>query len=137
MSTLDYAELVKKADAAVASVKDENLKKIAFEKVLEQLLSGGTAPATAPATATAKAKVRAKSSEKAAAKSGPAAYLQEMFEDEFFLKQKSISEVKTELENRGHHIPLTSLSGPLQKLCKEKVLRRQKNGANKFVYSNW
>jgi len=63
-------------------------------------------------------------------------------EDGFFAKPKTISEVKAELANRGHHIPLTSLSGPLQKLCQDKELRRQKaedKGGKKkpFVYSNW
>jgi hypothetical protein len=64
-----------------------------------------------------------------------------MIEDAFFTKPKTISEVKAELENRGHHIPLTSLSGPLQKLCQAKKLRRQKvEGKGKkrpFAYSNW
>lgn len=60
-----------------------------------------------------------------------------MVDDGFFDRPKTISEVKAELENRGHHIPLTSLSGPLQKLCKKKVLRRQKPDGKTFSYSNW
>jgi hypothetical protein len=42
-----------------------------------------------------------------------------MVDDGFFKKPKTISEVKAELENRGHHIPLTSLSGPMQALSEE------------------
>jgi hypothetical protein len=61
--------------------------------------------------------------------------------DGFFKKPKTIAEVKAELENRGHHIPMSSLSGPLQKLCQRKILRRQKakTAENKqaFIYSNW
>jgi len=48
----------------------------------------------------------------------------------------ALTEVKVELENRGHHIPLTSLSGPLQQLCQGKELRRTRSDG-KFVYSNW
>ena len=53
---------------------------------------------------------------------------------------KTIAEVKAELENRGHHIPITHLSNPLQNLTKERVLRRQKvKKGNKqvFSYSKW
>jgi hypothetical protein len=37
-SHLDYAEAVKQAEAAVASVKDSELKGIAFGKILDALL---------------------------------------------------------------------------------------------------
>lgn len=72
---------------------------------------------------------------------GTSAYIVELIDEQFFSKPKTISEVKAELGNRGHHIPLTSLSGPLQKLCQKKRLRRQKtDGEGKkkaFAYSNW
>jgi hypothetical protein len=65
-----------------------------------------------------------------------------MLTEGFFAKPKTMSEVKAELANRGHHIPVTSLSGPLQKLCQSKELRRQKVGdeggkKKTFVYSEW
>jgi hypothetical protein len=47
------------------------------------------------------------------------------------------------LANRGHHIPLTSLSGRLQSLTQERKLRRQKTAASSkgtkttYAYSNW
>ena len=37
-SELDYAEMVKQAEAAVASIKDSELKGIAFGKILDALL---------------------------------------------------------------------------------------------------
>jgi hypothetical protein len=62
--------------------------------------------------------------------------------EELIAKPKTIVAVKAELGNRGHHIPLTSLSGPLQSLCKRKRLRREKTeatdgGKKAFAYSNW
>jgi hypothetical protein len=36
-------------------------------------------------------------------------YLREMLGEGFFKKPRAITDVKIELENRGHHIPLTSL----------------------------
>jgi hypothetical protein len=66
-----------------------------------------------------------------------------LIDEDFFKKQRTIAEVKAELANQGHHIALTSLSGPLQKLTQERRLRRQKiTGGSKgskvsYAYSNW
>lgn len=136
----DYAALVSQAEKAVKAVKDPELRRVAFEKVLDDLLAGGS-PAT-PTRATRKAapkKAAAKPSRRAAR--GPSRKLNELIEDGFFRKQKTIAEVKAELENQGHHIPITSLSGPLQTLCKRKVLRRQKKKTSgkgqTYSYSEW
>jgi hypothetical protein len=137
-----YAALVAQAERAVASVKDPSLKQIAFQKVLDDLLSANDAgsqpsrkPTKSPKTKTGKSKVRG------SARGGPTQYIQELIGDNFFKKPKTISEVKSELGNRGHHIALTSLSGPLQNLCKAKVLRRQKakvgDKRQTFLYSVW
>jgi len=136
--TKPYSELVAQAERAVADVKDAELRRVAFERVLNDLL-GGTGDAghlrpTAP-TRTTKQKISQKSVTKK--RSGPQGHVEEMVDDGFFKKPKTISEVKAELENRGHHIPLTSLSGPMQKLCQKKILRRQKPDGKTFSYSNW
>jgi hypothetical protein len=75
-------------------------------------------------------------------RAGTQGYIEELIDEEFFAKPKTIVAVKAELGNRGHHIPLTSLSGPLQSLCKRKRLRREKTeatdgGKKAFAYSNW
>lgn len=129
----DYAELVAQAERAVAAVKDPELRRAAFEKVFDDLLGGGRRsfrPKEAKAAPTRTARKKA----------GPQGYVEELAGDGFFRKPKTIAQVKAELENRGHHIPLTSLSGPLQKLCQRKALRRQRaKSGNKqtFSYSNW
>ena len=132
-----YSDLVKQAESAVASVKDPELRRAAFEKILDDLLTGPTngGRTTKPTRSGKRSPKRQPSS----GQRGPRTYICEMKEDGFFKKPKTISEVKAELANRGHHIPLTSLSGPLQKLCQGKELRRQKTGDKKktFVYSNW
>ena len=132
-----YPDLVKQAESAVASVKDPELRRAAFEKILDDLLSSplDEVPSRKPVRA-GKRRVKKQIS---AEQRGPRAYICEMKEDGFFTEPKTISEVKAELANRGHHVPLTSLSGPLQKLCQSKELRRQKAGDKKktFVYSNW
>jgi hypothetical protein len=143
-----FAELAEEAEQSVAGVKDPELRRIAYQKILEDLLGGaasGTPRARAsrgqrssPAAAPAKWKKESGPPKK---RSGPAAYLQELVAEDFFAKPKTIANVKAELEDRGHHIPLTSLSGPLQKLCQRRILRRSRaKGATskqQYSYSNW
>ncbi len=134
----DYSEVVARAEKAVASVKDPELKKIAFQKVLDDLLGSSSGAKETSVRNVKKPSEAKKIDGGAAAKAGPKAYIEELIEDGFFKKPKPISEIKTELENLGHHIPVTSLSGPLQKLCQQKQLRRQKPaGSGTYTYSEW
>jgi hypothetical protein len=137
----DYPALVAQAEQAVASVKDPELKRIAFQKVLDDLLAPVPESSVRSKPAAPEVKRKTPATRRRAARGGTQAYLDELVEEDFFKKPKTIANVKAELENRGHHIPLTSLSGPLQRLCQRKVLRRQKiNASGKkqaFAYSNW
>ncbi|GAA0001894.1 hypothetical protein [Bradyrhizobium diazoefficiens] len=144
----DYAAFVAQAESAVKGLKDPELKRIAFQKVLDDLIGAsdrpfeGASSRSSGAKKPAKAAKAAKSSKsKSATRGGPRAYIRELVEDAFFKKPKTLSDVKVELENRGHHIAITSLSGPLQQLCKLRELRRKRTeepGAKKtYVYSNW
>lgn len=129
----DLTRAVAEAENAVASIKDPELRRAAFEKVLEHLLGAGSVPA-------GKGKPQERPERAKKAKSGPQGYLEELIDDDFFKKPRTLSEVKAELANRGHHIPRTSLSGPLQNLCKHRRLRRQKGIASDkgtYGYTNW
>ena len=136
----DYPELVAQAEKAVAGVKDPELRRIAFQKILDDLLGGAATPATRQAAASKKRPL-AGDKPKRRASGGPQAYVEELIAEGFFKKPQTIANVKAELENRGHHIPLTSLSGPLQTLCQRRALRRQrvKTSGKKqtFAYSHW
>jgi hypothetical protein len=134
-----YSELVTEAEQAVLAVKSPELKRVAFEKILDDLLTGTQKSSARKRKGKAPAKVRSSIGSKAR-KGGTMTYVRELVEDEFFKKVKTMGEVKAELQNRGHHIPFTSLSGPLQKLCWARILRRQKidkSGKKTFGYSNW
>ena len=138
----NYGDLVKQAQKAVASVKDPELRRVAFEKILDDLLNLRSSPQTGIVNHKKKpGKEHSQSKANKNTRGGPTAYIQELADDGFFKKSKTIAQVKAELENRGHHIPLTSLSGPLQTLCKSKVLRRQKTsetGSRRtYSYSEW
>jgi hypothetical protein len=143
-----YAAMVTEAEVAVASVKDPELRRVAFEKILTTLLEQVTTP-HGPSRAKPGGRKAGKYGARAGAQGeknlrrGPKAYVQELIKDSFFKKQRTLADVKAELVNRGHHVALTSLSGPLQLLTQEKQLRRQKTSADgkgtktTFVYSNW
>lgn len=141
----DYAAFVAQAESAVKGLKDPELKRIAFQKVLDDLIGASDRPSEGTSGRISGAKKPAKTAKSAKSKSatrgGPRAYIRELVEDAFFKKPKTLSDVKVELENRGHHIAITSLSGPLQQLCKLRELRRKRTeepGAKKtYVYSNW
>ena len=148
MAEKNYEDLVKQAEQAVAPVKDPELRRIAFEKILDALLESPKVQRSAQITLRrAKTKVAdvtgARDAQKTNKKrAGTAAYVEELIEEQFFAKPKTITAVKAELANRGHHIPLTALSGPLQRLCQRKRLRREKapsadGGKKAFAYSNW
>src|SRR5207249_4080720 len=115
-----FQEAALEAEQSVASIKDPELKRIAFEKILDALLAEPTQRGNSKKR---DSRVRDQSP---TARGGPKAYVSELAEEGFFESPRTMSEVKEELGNRGHHIPLTSLSGPLQRLCQGKVLRRSK-----------
>ena len=140
-----YEQLVAQAEAAVSKVKDGELRRVAFEKILDDLLS---AEHKSPNSVDTKRKANAPEKKKTGPRrsttkrrGGPQTYVGELATEGFFKKPKTLSQVKAELENRGHHIPLTSLSGPLQKLCQRRTLRRNRtNGDGRkqtFAYSDW
>jgi hypothetical protein len=137
----DYKQFVHEAEVAVAAVKDPELKRVAFEKILDQLLHSKTGAPNPRVPAGPVKSQKMIAPHKATGKTGPRAYIEELIADEFFRQQKTLAQVKAELANRGHHIPQTSLSGPLQNLCKARQLRRQKSKANgdkpAYFYSNY
>ena len=141
MSTeLDYPEMVKQAEAAVASIKDSELKGIAFGKILDALLGQRSYAKEPRGTKASGAKTVTKPAHKREKRGGPVAYVEELIDDGFFKAPKTLAAVRAELGNRGHHIPLTALSGPMQRLCQQRQLRRQKSTeGNKqvFTYSHW
>lgn len=140
--TKPYSELVAQADAAVANVKDAELRRVAFGKILDDLLGSAHKSDSTPKNLTKRTPAPSKArAAKGSRQGGPLAYIKELLTEGFFQKPKTIAQVKAELENRGHHIPLTSLSGPMQATCQKRLLRRHKikaeGGKQTFNYSNW
>ncbi len=133
-----YSSIVSRAERAVQGVKDPELRKLAYAKVLDEML--GPAPSATRAEPKEPARKAPARATPAKTRRGPSGRIRELVDEGFFKKPKTIAQVRSALEERGHHIPLTSMSGPLQKFCQAKVLRRQKKkSGNKetYSYSNW
>lgn len=141
----DLASIIANAENAVANVKDNRLREIAFERVLDHLLissdqSGalrriGKRPIkSTPLNQTPKAERRKKE--------GPLSWLRELTEEGFFVQPKSLKDILKELSNRSHRLRPTDLTLPLQTLCHERKLRRERQSASEgekkvFHWYNW
>jgi hypothetical protein len=136
----DYATLVAQAERAVGGVTDPDLRRVAFEKILSTLLGHPGEKGTWDESVSSPIRV-SESPGKLGKKQGPNGRIEDLIQEGFFKAPRTLADVRQELSTRGFHIPRTSLSGPLQRLCRGKRLRRQKlvaNGSAKsYAYSNW
>lgn len=86
---------------------------------------------------TKKTKVISKDSKeqkiKSSGKKGIRDRTRELISDGFFKKQRSLHNVKDELENKGHIYPVTSISPTLIRLVRTRELRRLKDN-KKWTY---
>lgn len=136
--TKDYSKLFEQAEKAVSSVKDEGLRKIAFEKLVSRLLADGSEENEENRQSKRKkssGQARAKNS--VVKKDGPLAWLRGLVDDGFFNQPKSSSNIREELETQGHHLKATDLTAPLRTLCNEKLLRRKKMSPKKGSKAVW
>lgn len=104
MADTNYEDLVKQAEQAVAPVKDPELKRIAFEKILDALLEAPEPHGNAETKSRKSTRKRSGTSglEKLKAqkkRAGTAAYIEELIDEQFFAKPKTIAAVKAELAN--------------------------------------
>src|SRR5438552_2031548 len=94
-----YSELVAEAERAVSGVSDTELKRAAFEKILDDLLSESGEASVKPLSTklqSTRAADKGSVAKRKSQRGGPKAYVIEMIEDDFFKKVKTIGEVKTE-----------------------------------------
>jgi hypothetical protein len=95
-----YAALVAQAEKAVASVKDPSLKQIAFQKVLDDLLSARETDREPLSQEVRPRRVKL-SKIRGSARGGPTQYIQELIGDNFFKKPKLLPKLKLSLATEG------------------------------------
>jgi hypothetical protein len=57
-------------------------------------------------------------------KKGPFNFIQELKNDGFFKEKRSLQQVQKKLEEKGHIYAMTSMSAPLLRLVRKKILGR-------------
>ena len=143
---MDEARIIsvrEKAERAVAGMPEGGLKVKAFEVILAKLLDDEDGPGrtvvsrNVPIAASAPAKDLAKAEDKKTPDSCPARILS-LREEGFFKTARTLGEIRNELQMRGWTYPVTSLSGPVQKLVQQRELRRMtgqdgKKGSYSYV----
>jgi len=131
------------AQEAVSKVTDESLKTVAFQVVLQRLLTSeepatgdsGEVPETSKTT-------QPKKKEKRGQPRGPKGRIEELIEEGFFSQKRTIGDVKGALAAHGWFHRVEDLNPTLLRLIQEKRLRRIKEpesegGKLVWRYSNW
>jgi hypothetical protein len=132
-------ELRKRAQQATSDMPDGELKMKAFEVILNNLLRGREDEPEAESALPGGVNARKRT---AAVRSVPTTTRERILvlkAEDFLAKLRTIGEVREQLASRGWHYPLTSLSGPLQRLVQDGELRRQRvsdGGTKVWKYSN-
>jgi hypothetical protein len=137
----NFDSLIEQARKSVEKMTDADLRGKAFEVILAHLIEGGGIGAPNQAVSGKNGKSR----KEPAAAFAPAGStlpgrIVSLKGDGFFKSQRALSEVQDELRKRGWHYPVTSLSGPMQLLVRQRELRREqvKDGNKKiWKYSNY
>ena len=135
MSTDPLIQARKRAERAVEGMQDGPLKTAAFQAILAKLLndsgSEGSDEGMPPAS-----KVRTRKGRQPDTLTGRVLAVKE---EGFFKTQRSLGEVREALGSRGWHYPVTTLSGAMQGLVRQRQLRRERVSDGKkrlWKYSN-
>jgi alkanesulfonate monooxygenase SsuD/methylene tetrahydromethanopterin reductase-like flavin-dependent oxidoreductase (luciferase family) len=138
MNQKSIVEARKKAESAVEGMADPSLKLKAFEQIFAKLLDGAD-PSERPPIAGRRRSGRARTTAVASRPETLTGRLLALRDDGFFGSQRTLSDIREELGSRGFHYPLTTLSGVMQKLVRNRELRRErvKSGAKRtYKYAN-
>lgn len=158
----EYAAKVAEAEAAVKAVKDTDLRRAAFEKVLEHLLGSTSghpfrgAKETSPKSrahagkstaaqkansgpndtgATKGARRRAQDGSRARGRPGPKAAIGQLLESGYLRSARTISQIQEELQHRrGHRYAVQELSPALVRSVRDGSLTRERNESGQYEY---
>jgi len=137
---IDLTQIILDAEQAVSNIADSELKKIAFDRVLERLLQTGSVKSREGVQEVGHSKDR--NGKDNSSKPGPKTWIRELVNDGFFKTPKTNSAIRTALDERGHILKATDLTNPLASLVNEQVLRRKKmpaedGGKDQVHWHNW
>lgn len=122
MDSKKIIHLRKEAEKAVAEMADGDLKLKAFEVILNHLLSEKLEKPATPLARGKKSEITIPETE--ASNDSAAGRILVLKDEGFFKTQKTLGEIREELETHGWHYPTTTLSGVLIELVQKRKLRR-------------
>ncbi|MCI0450449.1 MAG: hypothetical protein L0Y79_11830 [Chlorobi bacterium] len=134
MEGMDISSILVEAENSVQLVKDEKLREIAYEKILDLRFFG---PFSKYAESfSKKPKTKSSSTSTKNNSEGPKKWLSDLCDEKFFLEPKNMNDILAELTQRSHVLKPSDLTKPLSTLCHEKRLRRvkQKDGKGKVLW---
>lgn len=135
----NLAEIVTEAEKAASIVSNLELRKIAFDRILEHLLQTGFHPVGK--IKTVKTSSKTKTPKDLKAKPGTKTWLEELIDDDFFKTPKSGKDILKALDERGHILKSTDITMPLSLLVNDKKLRRRKmtteGSKSQLHWHNW
>lgn len=141
---LEDAKIVAARDIAMRVVKDmpdNELKVRAFEVILGRLLDAEVASSqgvSSAETLSSKAGRIPRMTAIPSLRNKPPKSCSERIvslrEDGFFKGPRTLGEIRIELQMRGWTYPITSLSGPMQKLVQKRELRRMPGQNGSYTY---
>jgi hypothetical protein len=141
---LEEVKIVAARDAAMRAVKDmpdNELKVRAFEVILGRLLDAEAASSRGVSSdeiLSSKAGKIPRMTAVPSLRNKPPKSCSERIvflrEDGFFKGPRTLGEIRSELQVRGWTYPVTSLSGPMQKLVQKRELRRMPGQNGSYTY---
>jgi hypothetical protein len=132
MSTDPLIQARKRAERAVEGMQDGPLKTAAFQTILAKLLNDSDSEEGIQTVS----KVPTRKGRQPDTLTGRVLAVKD---EGFFKTQRSLGEVREALGSRGWHYPVTTLSGAMQGLVRQRQLRRERvsDGKKKvWRYSN-
>ncbi len=142
-----YAAAIRRAESLVVAVVDEKLRSVAFEVLLQRILTEGVqiAPRSSVHKATESlisAPLEKRTMGRPKVKNGPSEWLEDLHGEGYFSTPRTITEVVSEVAAKGHHVKSKDVSFPLIRLVGLKKLRRvrkQVGESNRevWVYTNY
>lgn len=132
-------EIISEAEEITSKITNLEIRRVAFDRVLEYLLQNNF-PTGSPKKITHKEE-KVKARKDSAAKAGTKTWLEELIGEEYFKTPKSGKKILEALNERGHILKSTDITGPLALLVSEKKLRRRKmpveDGKPQLHWYNW
>lgn len=132
-------EIISEAEEITSKITDPEIRKVAFDRILQYLLQNNLSTVSPVKTTQNDEKVKPKKD--STVKAGTKTWLEELIEEEFFKTPKSSKNILEALNERGHILKSTDITGALALLVKEKKLRRRKmdveGGKSQLHWYNW